>query len=436
LRRKTAALIAGGVIAGCLAFAGPALAAQRNVCHLGCPYTSIQSAINAASAGDTIAIGAGSYYENVVVNKPVTLRGLGLLTVIYPAVSNPACSGGSLCGGAASNIILVDADNVTIEDLRLEGANPRLGGGVWVGGADINATNGIITDYDDANSIQNDLTVTGVTVSDIYLRGIYAASGGTFNLNHDIVENVQGNSDSIAMFNFGGPGVFADNLVINANDAISANWSEGTQFLGNVILDSGSGIHTDNNGGFGGTADVIRDNLVENCTVNGYGIFTFAPYVSATVDSNTVSGCYIGLADFGSNLSGQGPTFSDNHVSGLGAKTTDPNGTYGAYLTTDLLGYNYGDLTATLSGNSFSTFGTGVFVTQTTPADGDLTGGQATVTASGNSIVANRTGASGGPGTVVNAKNNWWGCRRGPNTPGCDTALGTVAFTPWLTSAP
>jgi len=75
LRRRTLILIAGGVLAGCLAFAGPALAAQRNVCHLGCPYTSIQSAINAASPGDTIAIGAGSYYENVVVNKPVTLRG-------------------------------------------------------------------------------------------------------------------------------------------------------------------------------------------------------------------------------------------------------------------------------------------------------------------------------------------------------------------------
>ena len=181
---------------------------------------------------------------------------------------------------------------------------------------------------------------------------------------------------------------------------------------------------------------MIRENLVEGCTVNGYGIFTFAPYVSATIDSNTVSGCYVGLGDFGSSVSGQGPTFSHNTVNGFGAKTTDPNGTYGAYLTTDLLGFNFGDLTATLTGNSFSHFGTGMFVTQITATDGDLTGGQATVTASGNSFVGNRTGANGGPGTVVNAKNDWWGCRRGPNTPGCDTAVGTVAFTPWLTSAP
>jgi hypothetical protein len=435
MRRTMQAFVAAGVVAGFLAFAGPALAAQRTVCHAGCQYTSIQAAVNAAKPGDTIQIGPGNYYENVDVNKPLTLTGWGLLTTIYPAVANPTCSGGSLCGGTASNIILVDADNVTIANLRLEGANPYLSRsvGAEVGGVYVDATNGIITDYDDASGIQNNLTVTGVNVSDIYLRGIYAASGGTFNFNHDAVENVQGDSSSIAMFDFGGSGVMADNLVINANDAISANWSTGTQFLGNTVLDSGSGVHTDNNGGAGGVADLIKDNYVQGCTVNGYGIYTFAPYVSATVESNTVVGCYVGLADFGSSVSGQGPTFANNTVSGFGAKTTDPNGTYGAYLTTDLLGYAFGDLTATLTGNLFTLSGTGMFVTQTTPTPGQPAGGQATVTASGNSFVADKTGANGGVGTVVNAANNWWGCRTGPNTPGCTTAIGTVTYTPWLT---
>jgi hypothetical protein len=72
-----------------------------------------------------------------------------------------------------------------------------------------------------------------------------------------------------------------------------------------------------------------------------------------------------------------------------------------------------------------------MFVTQTT-------GGQATVTASpNNSFHNNGTGANGGPGTVVNAQNNWWGCKKGPNMGGgCDTATGTVVYTPWLTSHP
>ena len=72
----------------------------------GCPYTSIQSAINAASPGATISIGPGSYHENLIVDKSADVHGSGD-TVIYPAASNPVCAGGSLCGGTASNIILV-----------------------------------------------------------------------------------------------------------------------------------------------------------------------------------------------------------------------------------------------------------------------------------------------------------------------------------------
>jgi hypothetical protein len=156
----------------------------------------------------------------------------------------------------------------------------------------------------------------------------------------------------------------------------------------------------------------------------------FAPYLSATVDSNMIKGCSVALAAYGSQLSGQGPTFSDNNLNGCGAKTTDPNGTYGAYPTTDLLGFGFGDLTGTLTGNSFEHFGTGTFVTQ-------ASGGVATVTAHNNSFHNNGTGANGDTGTSVNAVNNWWGCKQGPNMGGdCDTAIRTVQFRPWLTKKP
>jgi hypothetical protein len=423
----------GGVVAACLAVAGPAWAA-KTVCSTGCSTTSIQAAITAASPGATITIGKGNYYENVVVNKPVTLLGSGVETVIYPATSNPVCSPGSLCGGSASNIILVEANTVTIQSLRLEGDNPSLNSGVVIGGKDIDARNGIITNHEAGT--YNNLTVSKVKVSDVYLRGIYASSGGTFNLNHDTVENVQGEEASIAIFNFGGSGVMASNKVTSANDAISANWSKGTQFLANRISKSGSGIHTDNNGGEGGEGDVIKGDYVRECKVNGYGIFVLVPYVSATVESNHVSGCSVGLAAYGGAMSGQGPTFTSNSVNGTGAATTGM--TYGAYLTTDQLGFAYGNLTATLTGNTLSHFNTGMFVTQTNPTPGQEAGGQATITASpNNSFLANGTGANGEPGTIVNATEDWWGCTKGPNMGGaCNTALGTVTYTPWLTAKP
>jgi hypothetical protein len=435
MTRKVRLLTTAAVVAGCLAGASAA-SASPVVCSSGCFFNSIQSAINAAQPGATITIGAGSYYENLLVNKPVTLKGAGLNTVIYPAVSKPVCTGGSLCGGEASNIVLVQADNVTITSLWLRGDNPNLSSGVVVGGEDLDARNGIITNH--SAGTYNNLTVSRVKVTGAYLRGIYASSGGSFNFNHDTVENVQAEEASIAMFDFGGSGAMSYNKVLNANDAISANWSTGTQFLNNVIVKSGSGVHTDNNGGFGGSADAIKANTVRECKTNGYGIFVFVPYVSATVESNKVSGCSVGLAVFGSATPGQGPTFAKNLVNGTGAATTNNGGTVGAYMTTDQLGYAYGDVTATLSGNSLSHFNTGLFVTQTTPTEGQPTGGQATVSASpNNSFYANGTGASGGPGTTVNAQNDWWGCAKGPNEGGmCNTATGTVQFTPWLTAKP
>jgi hypothetical protein len=425
--------VAGAVLAGCLALASGAGAVTRTVCESGCQFNHIQQAVNAAAPGATITVGAGNYVENLVLPKAVTLKGAGPTTVVFPSKSMPVCAPGSLCAGLASNIVLVQASNVTISSMTLEGDNPGLTSGVVVGGKDIDARNGIITNHEAGTF--NNLTVTKVTVADVYLRGVYASSGGTFNFNHDKVENVQGEGASIGMFDFGGSGAMTSNHVTAANDAISANWSKGTQFVGNVITKSGSGVHTDNNGGEGGSADLIKSNVVRECTTNGYGIFVFVPYVSATVEGNRITGCAVGLAVFGSAVSGQGPTFSGNRANGTAAATTGP--TYGAYLTTDELGFGYGDLTATLTGNMISHFGTGLYVTQTSPTEGDSAGGQATVTASpNNSITRNGVGAVGEPGTKVDAIEDWWGCEKGPNMPGCQTVMGTVEYTPWLTVKP
>jgi nitrous oxidase accessory protein NosD len=431
--RRVQFLLAAAVVVAFLSATGSAFAST--VCKKGCSFTGIQAAIGAASPGESITIKAGNYFENVTVNKSVTLQGAGGHTVILPAVSKPVCAGGSLCPGA-SNIILVEANNVTVTNLKLEGDNPNLTSGVVVGGKDIDARNGIITNHNSPSAPFTGLTVSKVTVADVYLRGIYAStSGGTYDFNHDTVENVQGENNSIAMFSFEGSGQMVSNKVSSANDAISANWSKGTQFLNNVVTKSGSGVHTDNNGGAGGSADLIQGNKISQCTTNGYGIFVFVPYVSATVESNKVQGCSVGLATFGSAVKGQGPTFSNNKIDGSGAATTEP-GTFGAYLTTDEVGFGFSDMTATLTHNSFMHFTTGVLVTQTKPTSGPA-GGQATVTASQNTIHTNGTGADGETGTIVDAKNNWWGCKQGPNnSPKCDTAIGTVGYTPWLTSKP
>ncbi len=52
----------------------PATSAKTLTVGPGGSYKTIQSAVNAASAGDTILVGNGVYRENVRVNKKVTIR--------------------------------------------------------------------------------------------------------------------------------------------------------------------------------------------------------------------------------------------------------------------------------------------------------------------------------------------------------------------------
>ena len=188
-------------------------------------------------------------------------------------------------------------NNVTITGLTLDGDNPTLTSGTVVGGADLDARNGIITNHL-AGTLTN-LVVHHTTVKNIYLRGIYASSGGTFNFHHNTVQNVQADPASIAMFNFGGSGIFDNNNVSDANDGISSNHSTGCQYTNNTVTTSASGIHTDNANDGGGVPDVISDNTVTNSQAFGYGIWVFVPYKTVTLQNNTVTNVDVGVATFG-----------------------------------------------------------------------------------------------------------------------------------------
>ena len=136
---------------------------ERTTWNVPGDFTTIQAAVDGAGPGDTINVGAGTYQEDIIVSKQLTLAGAGQgVTIIEPAVSSPnPCSGSTLCGGAASTIILVRADGVTIHDFTLDGDNPGLSG-IDSGGANVDARVGIITDYYTNNF--HDLIVYNTTI--------------------------------------------------------------------------------------------------------------------------------------------------------------------------------------------------------------------------------------------------------------------------------
>lgn len=134
---------------------------------------SIQAAINAADPGSVINVAAGTYAENIVVSKPVDIRGpntgvAGNGTRAPEAVVMPADSAIS-----SGEIIHVAASDVSIRGLTIDGDNPTLTSGfLGANGADIDAAEGV-TSYETqinnltvSNNIIRNLSYFGVTLYD------------------------------------------------------------------------------------------------------------------------------------------------------------------------------------------------------------------------------------------------------------------------------
>jgi len=97
-----------GLIAS-LIICNPASAAIYTVCPSGCNYTRIQDAINAASEGDIILVGAGEYHEHVVVNKTLTIIGEDAHTTV-------------INGDHSGNVVTIVADGVVLDNIQATGS--------------------------------------------------------------------------------------------------------------------------------------------------------------------------------------------------------------------------------------------------------------------------------------------------------------------------
>jgi len=117
----------------------------------GADFTGIQDAINNASAGDTILVYSGIYYENVVVDKSVTLIGTG-----QPVVD----------AGGKRHAITLAADGITLVGFTATNASSFRHAGIMV------------------TSKNN--TITGNNVSNNSRAGIYLSSSS----NNTITGNV------------------------------------------------------------------------------------------------------------------------------------------------------------------------------------------------------------------------------------------------------
>ncbi len=120
-------------------------------------YNSVQAAVGAASSGATINVCAGTYTEQVVITKSVTIVGSGSPTIALPAAptnSTTACDtapGTELYQADQDGVVVCGPVTVTLKGITVSAAWPSntcydsLYGILVAGGATLNFTNSSVS---------------------------------------------------------------------------------------------------------------------------------------------------------------------------------------------------------------------------------------------------------------------------------------------------
>ncbi|MDX2169815.1 MAG: right-handed parallel beta-helix repeat-containing protein [Deltaproteobacteria bacterium] len=446
-----------------------------NVCTSGNPNcNTIQQAVTAAVAGDSIAIGAGTFSgagnQTIVVNKMLTISGAGRTnTVVAPSgtyafsirandvtISDLTLQGGTVgvlfSNASTDNALLrridfsgnttrgIDfslsaafaATDVTIDDCAFATPNIgiRMASTAHVNGLAISASSftgniyGMYVANDGNSSELRNLTISTTTFSNNSAYAIYAEE-----MRESVIEDstFTNNKVGIGLLKFYAAALAMGDVTIRRNTF--------TQTAGSAIdFEVYSSALFD---------DVtIADNTigldVAALTSNASAIFvmlthtqTHAP-VHLTGNTITLSGSFgAATAAYAVRLRRNGPVTLTGNVldgGGVGGSGNTP-ATSGLYVEA-VASSGTMPATTTISGscNRITGFRNGVSVFDSLAgAYGGLVAG-ATVDLDGNDLSGNSDYGliNGVAAQTVGAQNVWWGCAAGPGNPGCDAIAGAV----------
>lgn len=265
----------------------------------------IQRGIEAASTGWTEFVKAGTYTENVIVNKSIKVYGANyginpnsgsrvLETIIVPAINNMTDGSVFQLQGAL--------DGVEIDGFTIDGDNSAISGGVAMNAADVNSSEGISA-YDGVkntlvkNNIIQNLNYAGV---DLYndTNGGAATSGNLVS---------QNKFDNIIPATFGIGVLIYNNAYANISNNVMTRVRLGIQtgnfsqadpgdshtFESNIIEAGRKGIF--HNLAYQNAANFnIKNNIITalagTTRHDGIMISSMANNVTAIVENNTITG--------------------------------------------------------------------------------------------------------------------------------------------------
>lgn len=200
-RNLLAGAVAGAVGLGGLLGAHPAGAADAARVRVVGPGQSVQAAVDAARAGDTVELRAGTYRESVRITTPgVTLRGATADTVTIAAPTADAAIGISVAGTAGHRLTGVRIASLTVSGF---------------------ARYGIAASETDGMSV----------------RGVRAEDNGLYGIGQE--KSVRARLVGNAASGNGEAGIFLANTVTEEGGALD---TQGTEIRGNTTSGNKTGI--------------------------------------------------------------------------------------------------------------------------------------------------------------------------------------------------
>ncbi|MEM9170349.1 MAG: right-handed parallel beta-helix repeat-containing protein, partial [Pseudomonadota bacterium] len=332
-------------------------------------FTSIQAAVDAASSGDTIVLGAGTFREQVTIDGAVdlTIRGAGAATIVE-MVDAPAAN----ANGGESVFSVLSSTNVIIEDLTVDAR----------GLGSSNAYYGVY--YRNSSGEIDNLTVTGVRAP---LQNDGTPQGGQIG-RAIFAENVDAAPRMLAVTNntvtdFQKNGI--DLRGVGLDVLVDGNVVEGSGFLPAANAIAQNGIVLVN----GPTGTISNNEVSEIGFARGdfstAGILGFNAGDGVVVDNNTILGPRDGQDVLvRSNIGGI------NFTAGEADSLVITNNTLDGVLNGIILGDNVD--TPTVTGNVFLN---PVLSLVTNTGQGTLDGANFVVDGDDNDAALNLTGTDG-----------------------------------------
>jgi Right handed beta helix region len=401
-----------------LCAAAPAATRCVNPGGTGGCYSTISAAVAAAHPNDTIQVSSGTYAEDVIIDKSLSLVGksrattfidaTGLANGIYvdgldhPGISHVLVSGFTVKNADFEGVLATNADSVTVfqmtvtnNDLSLSATTGTCPGlPVWETAEGFDCGEGV--------------HLSGVTHSIISRNHVFKNSGGI---------------------------LLSDDTGATHHNTVSYNSvHDNPTDCGITLASHPPAALTGSSAPLGVHHNTISNNNSYNNGLGlagagaGVGLFTSVP--GAKTYSNVV---------IGNSLTGNGLPGVSMHSHTPGQNLND-NSIIGNYIAG-----NHAD-----TDDSFTPGPTGINVFGVSPVSGTVitqntiknesidvvANTPAVVTVHLNNLVgAGMIGVDNLGSGKVDATENWWGCSAGPTKKNCSSAVGpNVVFTPWLTT--